>query len=40
MLQISFHVDLGLEHVNVDYILLGVQEGVVHIDRVHGLQNW
>jgi hypothetical protein len=36
----SFHVVLQLIHVKVHSLILGVLEGVVYINRVHGLCNW
>jgi hypothetical protein len=36
----SFHVILELRHVKAHPFILGVLEGVVHIDWVQGLYNW
>jgi hypothetical protein len=40
IMSFSFHVVLELIHVKVHSLVLGVLEGVIHIDRVHGLCNW
>jgi hypothetical protein len=35
-----FHAVLQLIHVKLHSLILGILEGVIHIDRVHRLHNW